>query len=56
MIFIDMGQIDPWARESMTLFVKAGVISKNRWLMPEGDITRAGIAEVLYDTLNRLLL
>ncbi len=51
--FIDAGQISSWAKDAMTLFVKAGIVSGNAGkLTPLNTATRAEMAQVLYNFLG----
>lgn len=46
--FQDEGDVAPWAREAMTYFVKAGLVSgSNGKLLPNDSSTRAQMAQVL---------
>ena len=52
--FSDAGQIDTWAKDAMTLFVKAGTVSGSGGkLTPTGTTTRAEMAQVLYNLLGK---
>ena len=52
--FTDAGQIDSWAQDAMTLFVKTGTVSgSNGKLTPTGTTTRAEMAQVLYNLLGK---
>lgn len=51
--FSDAEDIAPWAKEAMTCLVEAGIISgSNGKLLPNSHITRAEMAQVLYNLLN----
>jgi len=52
--FSDAGQIDSWAKDAMTLLVKAGTVGGSGGkLNPTGTTTRAEIAQVLYNMLGK---
>ncbi len=52
--FSDAGQIDSWAKEAMTLLVKAGTVGGNAGkLNPTSTTTRAEMAQVLYNILSK---
>ena len=51
--FDDAGQIDNWAKKAITLLIKTGIIGgSNGKLMPRSTVTRAEIAQVLYNLLG----
>ncbi len=52
--FTDAGQIDTWAKDAMALLVKTGTVGGSGGkLNPTGTTTRAEMAQVLYNLLNR---
>ena len=52
--FNDVGQIDSWAKEAMTLLVETGTIRGNAAkLAPTSIATRAEIAQLLYNLLSK---
>ena len=52
--FTDVGQIDAWAKEAMTLLVKTGTVGgSNGKLTPQGTTTRAEMVQVLYNLLGK---
>lgn len=52
--FADAGNIAPWAKESMTLLVKTGVIGGDaEKLNPTNTTTRAEMVQVLYNLLSK---
>lgn len=52
--FTDAGQIDAWAKDAMTLLVKAGTVGGNAGkLTPLSTTTRAEMAQVLYNLLEK---
>lgn len=52
--FTDAGQIDPWAKDAMKLFVETGIAGgSNAALTPHGTATRAEMAQVLYNLLGK---
>jgi uncharacterized membrane protein YgcG len=52
--YSDAGQIDSWAKDAMTLLVKAGTVSGNAGkLSPKDTTTRAEMAQVLYNLLSK---
>lgn len=52
--YSDSDQIAEWAKDAMTLFVKAGIItgSENR-LAPAGNANRAQMAQLLYNLMTK---
>ncbi|MDD4238770.1 MAG: S-layer homology domain-containing protein, partial [Desulfotomaculaceae bacterium] len=52
--FSDAGQVDAWARDAITLLVRAGTISgSNGKLSPLNTTTRSEMAQVLYHLLGK---
>ncbi len=52
--FSDAGDIAPWAKDAIKLFVENGTISGNgNKLSPKGFTTRAQMAQVLYSLLSK---
>lgn len=52
--FTDAGQIDSWATEAMSLLVETGTVGGSGGkLNPTGTTTRAEMAQVLYNLLNK---
>lgn len=52
--FTDAKEINLWAKEAFTLFVKTGTIAgSNGKLTPNGTATRAEMAQVLYNLLSK---
>ncbi|HWP79582.1 MAG TPA: S-layer homology domain-containing protein, partial [Candidatus Acidoferrum sp.] len=52
--FADAGEIAPWAKEAMTLFVRTGTVGgSDGMLTPTGTTTRAQMAQVLYNLLGK---
>jgi hypothetical protein len=50
----DASQIAPWAKEAMTLFARAGIISESdNKLAPAGNANRSQMAQVLYNLLSK---
>ena len=51
--FSDAGQVGPWAKNAISMLIRAGVISgSNGKLSPLKTTTRAEIAQVLYNLLG----
>jgi uncharacterized repeat protein (TIGR02543 family) len=52
--FTDVGQIEAWAKEAMTLLIKTGIIGgSNGELNPASTTTRAEMVQVLYNLLGK---
>ena len=52
--FSDRGQVASWAKDAMTFFVQAGMISgTDGRLSPTGTTSRAEMAQVLYNLLSK---
>ncbi len=52
--FVDVEKIAGWAREPMTLFVRAGIITgSDGYINPEGVATRVQLAQIIYKLLKR---
>ncbi|HWP79635.1 MAG TPA: AAA family ATPase [Candidatus Acidoferrum sp.] len=52
--FTDTGDIAPWAKDAMALFVKTGTVSGSSGLLtPTGTTTRAQMAQVLCNLLTK---
>lgn len=51
--FTDAGEINPWAKEAITLLVETGIVSGNGGkISPAGTTTRAEMAQVLYNLMT----
>ncbi len=51
--FSDAGQVDPWAKDAITMLIRAGVISGSSGkLFPLENTNRAEMAQVLYNLLG----
>lgn len=51
--YADAGKIDAWAKESMSLLVKAGIVGGNNGVLsPLNTTTRAEMAQVLFNLLG----
>jgi len=52
--FADAGDIAPWAKDAMTMFVNAGIIAgSDNKLTPVATTNRAQMAQVLYNLLSK---
>ena len=52
--FSDAGQVDPWAKNAVTLLVETGTVGgSDGKLSPAGTTTRAEMAQVLYNLLAK---